>query len=67
MEGGSPGAPWFRLSLDHLRARLVGVGKLTDDEVDRMLALFEDPHWSAFSPIIMAAWGRRPRLSVHGE
>jgi SAM-dependent methyltransferase len=67
MEGGSPGAHWFRLSLDHLRTRLVGVGKLTDDEVDRMLALFEDPHWSAFSPIIMSAWGRRSGLSVHAE
>jgi SAM-dependent methyltransferase len=60
MEGGSPGARWFRLSLDHLRTRLVGAGKLTDDEVDRMLALFEDPNWAAMSPIIMAAWGRRP-------
>jgi SAM-dependent methyltransferase len=59
MEGGSPGARWFRLSLDHLRTRLVGDGKLTDEEVDRMLDFFEDPHWSAFSPIIMSAWGRR--------
>jgi hypothetical protein len=47
------------LSLDHLRTRLVGVGMLTDDEVDRMLELFEDPNWAAMSPIIMAAWGRR--------
>ena len=31
---------------------------LSDDEVDRMLQLFDDPNWSAFSPIIMAAWGR---------
>jgi SAM-dependent methyltransferase len=60
MEGGSPGARWFRLSLDHLRTRLVGDGKLTDEEVDRMLVLFEDPRWSAYSPIIMSAWGRRP-------
>ena len=59
MQGGSPGARWFRLSLDHLRPRLVGVGMLTDDEVDRMLELFEDPNWAAMSPIIMAAWGRR--------
>jgi hypothetical protein len=59
MEGGSPGARWFQLSLAHLRTRLVGVGMLSDDEVDRMLQLFDDPNWSAFSPIIMAAWGRR--------
>ena len=59
MEGGSAGARWFRWSLAHLRTRLVGAGMLTDDEVERMLELFEDPNWSAFSPIILAAWGRR--------
>ena len=59
MEGGSPGARWFKLSMQHLRSRLVGAGKLSDDEVDRMLALFDDPDWSALSPIIMAAWGHR--------
>jgi SAM-dependent methyltransferase len=60
MEGGSPGARWFQLSLSHLRARLVGEGLLSDTEVDRMLALFDDPDWAAYSPIIVAAWGRRP-------
>jgi SAM-dependent methyltransferase len=60
MEGGSPGARWFRLSLSHLRARLVGDGLLSDEEIDRMLALFDDPDWAAYSPIILAAWGRRP-------
>lgn len=60
MEGGSPGARWFKLSMAHLRPRLVGEGKLADDEVDRMLELFDDPGWAAFSPVILAAWGRRP-------
>ncbi|MQA84132.1 MAG: methyltransferase domain-containing protein [Streptosporangiales bacterium] len=60
MEGGSAGAQWFGLSIAHLRTRLVGPGKLTDEQVDRMLALFQDPSWSAFSPIIMAAWGQAP-------
>jgi SAM-dependent methyltransferase len=60
MEGASPGARWFRLSLAHLRPRLAGSGLLSDAEVDRMLELFEDPNWAAYSPIILAAWGRRP-------
>jgi SAM-dependent methyltransferase len=59
MEGGSAGARWFRLSLAHLRPRLVGPGMLSDAEVDRMLELFDDPNWSAYSPVILAAWGRR--------
>jgi len=60
MEGGSPGALWFQLSMEQLRPRLVGPGKLSDAEVDRMLALFADPDWAALSPVIFAAWGRRP-------
>jgi SAM-dependent methyltransferase len=60
MQGGSAGARWFKHSLAHLRDRLVGPDRLTHAEVDRMLELFDDPEWSALSPIIMAAWGRRP-------
>jgi SAM-dependent methyltransferase len=59
MQGGSAGARWFKLSMEHLRSRLVGTGRLTDADIDRMLELFEDPNWSAYSPIILAAWGRR--------
>ncbi|MCA1648045.1 MAG: hypothetical protein LC797_22135 [Chloroflexi bacterium] len=55
---GSPDTRWFRLSLGRLRQRLVGLGMLTDPEVDRMLELFDDPNWAVLSPIIMAAWGR---------
>lgn len=58
MEGGTPGARWFRISMAHLRGRLVGPGKLSDTEVDRMLELFNDPEWAAFSPIMVTAWGR---------
>jgi len=61
MAGGSPGARWFQLSMEQVRDRLVGPGKLTDAEVDRMLGLFADPAWAALSPIIFAAWGRSPR------
>ncbi|HVB00294.1 MAG TPA: methyltransferase [Acidimicrobiales bacterium] len=61
MEGGTAGARWFRYSMAHLRARLVGPDKLTDKEVDRMLELFEDPDWAAFSPIMVTAWGCMPR------
>ena len=60
MEGGSPGARWFRLSMAHLRTRLVGPDKLTDTEVDRMLELFDDPNWAAFTPTMVTAWGRLP-------
>jgi SAM-dependent methyltransferase len=60
MEGGSPGARWFKLSMAHLRSRLVGEGKLNDAEIDRMLELFDNPNWAAFSPVIVGAWGQKP-------
>jgi len=64
MEGGTAGARWFRYSMAHLRGRLVGPDLLTDAEVDRMLELFEDPEWAAFSPIMVTAWGRMPNKST---
>lgn len=63
MEGGSPGARWFKLSLDHLRQGLTRPDLLSPVEIDRMLEHFDDPAWSALSPLIVAAWGRRPLLS----
>jgi SAM-dependent methyltransferase len=59
MEGGSAGALWFKLSLAHLRDQLVGPGKLNDAEVDETLALFDDPGFAAFTPIIVGAWGQK--------
>jgi SAM-dependent methyltransferase len=59
MEGGTPGARWFKLSMEQVRERLTGEGKLTADEIDHMLELFDDPGWAALSPIVMAAWGTR--------
>jgi SAM-dependent methyltransferase len=61
MEGGSAGARWFKLSLAHLRGQLVGPGKLTDAEIDRMLGIFDEPGFAAFSPIIVGAWGQKGR------
>jgi SAM-dependent methyltransferase len=60
MEGGSPAARWFRLSMEQVRGRLVGPNKLSDADVDRMLTLFDDPAWAAITPIIFTAWGRKP-------
>jgi SAM-dependent methyltransferase len=59
MEGGSPGARWFKISLAHLRSQLAGPNLLTDAEIDRMLELFDEPEWAAYSPIVLAVWGQR--------
>ena len=51
----------FELSMRQLRGRLVKSGGLSNAEIDRMLELFANPEWAAFSPIIMACWGRMKR------
>lgn len=44
-----------------LRKRLVSEGSITGPEIDRVLELFANPDWAAFSPLIMACWGRAKR------
>jgi hypothetical protein len=60
MEAGAPSTRWFKLSLGRLRPRLVDSGLLADTEVSHAMNLFDDPRWSAYTPIILAAWGQRP-------
>jgi hypothetical protein len=43
-----------------LREAAVATGLVSDADVDRALALYENPGFSFVSPITMAAWGRRP-------
>jgi SAM-dependent methyltransferase len=63
MEAGSPGAEWLRLSMDQVRARLIGPGKLTEEELNQELENLTHPEFQGLSPTIMAAWGRRPTSS----
>jgi SAM-dependent methyltransferase len=58
--GGSPGATAWRLSIGHLRDRLIGSGVVMETELERGLALLTDAAFLAVSPIMMAAWGQRP-------
>jgi SAM-dependent methyltransferase len=63
MEGGSAAARWFQLSMAQLRDRLSSSGRLSLSEIDVMLDLFEEPEFSAWTPVIVSAWGRRPEVA----
>ena len=63
IEGGSASARWLKLSLDFLRGRLVGPGMLTDDELDRMIALLDDTDFSAIGPMMFAVLGTQARVA----
>jgi SAM-dependent methyltransferase len=55
--GGEPGGAIWRLTLTQLRHEL----DVAPDDVDRVIALTDDPTFSSVSPLVMAAWGRRSR------
>jgi SAM-dependent methyltransferase len=58
--GGAPESTAPRWTLLELRDRLVEAGLAKRSEVDRAIAIFEDPDSGGFGPVIVAAWGRRP-------
>jgi SAM-dependent methyltransferase len=58
--GGSPGTAFMRLSLESLREPLVEEGLLTDGDIEAALAAANDPANVFVSPLMIAAWGRKP-------
>jgi hypothetical protein len=58
--GGGPGGRIWRLSLEQLRDPILTSGLMSATELEAALALSDDPHLAAMSPVMMAAWGRRP-------
>jgi SAM-dependent methyltransferase len=57
---GSLSARMWQLTMAQRRDRMVGAGLLTDEEMDRFLALYDDTSFTAMDYIFMAVWGRKP-------
>jgi SAM-dependent methyltransferase len=60
LNGGSPMAEFFHLSVLQLRDRIVGSGALSDVQFDAATALLEDPEFWAFGPGGVAVMGQKP-------
>lgn len=58
-DGGSSWAPW-QLLLEQFQDRLVELGFLEQEDLDSWWALSRDGHSVCTSPVMFAAWGRRP-------
>jgi SAM-dependent methyltransferase len=58
--GGEPGGEIWRMSLEQLRDGIVDSGLMDAREADAAIELCSDPRFSTLSPVMMAAWGRRP-------
>ena len=57
--GGSAGALLWRANIEQVRAKLVGGGLLTEEEVERFCRLVEDPEFSVNSYVLVSGWGQR--------
>lgn len=62
VRGGSPNAEVWRLTAEQVADRLVQAGLLSAEEMGRVLALLRDPAFVWMEALVMAAWGRRPRV-----
>jgi SAM-dependent methyltransferase len=61
--GGQAGGRIWRHTVVQLRDSMIATGLVTAADVDAALALCDDPRLSSLSPVVMAAWGRRPAAS----
>src|SRR6266851_10272368 len=59
-EGGSPGARLFGANFEQIRQEAVNAGFITNEEIDQVLMLLDDPDFAISAPVMFTAWGRRP-------
>lgn len=60
VRGGSPGTAFDRYSFLAHRDRLIESGRLTEAEFDAALDHMQDPTRYVATPLMWAAWGRKP-------
>jgi SAM-dependent methyltransferase len=58
--GGAACGRIWRLSINQLRDTIIALDLLSPTEFEAALALCDDPRLIVMSPVMMAAWGRRP-------
>ncbi|HEY8884777.1 MAG TPA: methyltransferase domain-containing protein [Chloroflexota bacterium] len=56
----TPFARCMQLTYAQNRVRIVGANLLTDEEMDRFIALHDDEDFAGMSHLQMAVWGRKP-------
>jgi SAM-dependent methyltransferase len=65
VRGGSPpAADFIRLTIAKLREQLLAGRRVSEDELEEVLAALQDPEATFVFPLTVAAWGRRPDAST---
>jgi ubiquinone/menaquinone biosynthesis C-methylase UbiE len=58
--GNAPGRRVDRANFEQVREGVVAAGLITEQEVDAVLRLLEDPKFVVSAPLMLTAWGRKP-------
>jgi ubiquinone/menaquinone biosynthesis C-methylase UbiE len=58
--GGSDGSRLIRANFEQMRAEAIALGLVSEQGIEQVLALLDDPTFVISSYVIMTAWGRRP-------
>jgi hypothetical protein len=61
MQGGTPMAKFWSLSLETVRSRILDAKLMSDEEINQVQRLLADPQFFDLGPGFLAAWGRRPQ------
>jgi SAM-dependent methyltransferase len=61
--GGSAGADLQKANFSQVRRAVVDAGLISDADVAEVLRLLDDPSFTAFTPVMISAWGRKPVAS----
>jgi len=67
LRGGSPGTAFDRYSMLAHREAILGTAALTESEFDETLHFLEDPGSRVLTPVLYAAWGRKPASGSRAE
>jgi SAM-dependent methyltransferase len=62
--GGTAGAALTRANREQLRRPILETGLITENELEKDLANLGNPDFETTSPILWAAWGRKPGGSI---
>jgi SAM-dependent methyltransferase len=60
VHAGTAAARLWQLTIRQVGDRIVGAGLLTNEELDRFIALHDDPGFVAMSLCTIGVWGRKP-------
>jgi len=60
VRGGSPGTAFDRFSMLAQRERFLEAGVLTEADLEESLRYLDDPASHVLTPVLYAAWGRKP-------